>query len=239
MAVVDWPGSGGSASVPLDSLTGGVVCLALAGFIDHLGEPVILMTHSMSGPFGWRLLETQSAQITAVVAIAPGPPGNIQPTPEIVERNDDIVVVKYGDRHTRVFRREYWLPNRAFAEEKLIGTSRRFPRAALPAYAESLQPLAPQLMLERLNFDGRQLVVGNTEGFKTKPILMVTGTEDRDHSRERDGEIATWLGANGAAVDYWYLADLGINGNGHMMMLEDNSDEIAGLIAGWIDGIGA
>jgi hypothetical protein len=31
------------------------------------------------------------------------------------------------------------------------------------------------------------------------------------------------------------LADLGIHGNGHMMMLEKNSDVIAGVMADWLD----
>jgi hypothetical protein len=35
-------------------------------------------------------------------------------------------------------------------------------------------------------------------------------------------------------VDVVWLADRGITGNGHMMMLEDNSAEIAGMIGGWI-----
>ena len=30
------------------------------------------------------------------------------------------------------------------------------------------------------------------------------------------------------------LADRGIHGNGHMMMLEKNSDAIAGVIEGWL-----
>ena len=30
------------------------------------------------------------------------------------------------------------------------------------------------------------------------------------------------------------LADRGIHGNGHMMMLEKNSDAIAGVIDGWL-----
>ncbi len=30
------------------------------------------------------------------------------------------------------------------------------------------------------------------------------------------------------------LEDIGIRGNGHMMMLEKNSDEIAGVIEGWL-----
>ena len=38
-----------------------------------------------------------------------------------------------------------------------------------------------------------------------------------------------------AHADFVYLGDRGIHGNGHMMMLESNSDEIAGLTADWIE----
>jgi pimeloyl-ACP methyl ester carboxylesterase len=36
------------------------------------------MTHSMSGPYGWKLLEQYGDHVAKIVAVAPGPPGNIQ-----------------------------------------------------------------------------------------------------------------------------------------------------------------
>ena len=235
VTVVDWPGTGRSAPVPLDELSGEFVCRALAEFIDFLDVPVVLLTHSMSGPYGWRLLETQPAQITALVAIAPGPPGNIQPVAEIIDRDATALIVRRGNGSARVPRHEAWVPDEAFVAEKLIGESRRFPRTAIESYAAALQPLPPRLMQERLNVEGAQLQVHDTGSLKGKSILIVTGTDDRDHAREMDGAIADWLAKNHAAVDYRYLGDLGIDGNGHMLMLEDNSDEIAGLIVEWVD----
>ena len=44
-----------------------------------------------------------------------------------------------------------------------------------------------------------------------------------------------WLNANGAKADFIYLGDLGITGNGHMLMLERNSDAVAQLIIDWIE----
>ena len=58
---------------------------------------------------------------------------------------------------------------------------------------------------------------------------------DFDHSREADGAIVFWLSANGANADFAFLGDQGIVGNGHMMMLERNSDEIARVILDWLD----
>jgi hypothetical protein len=32
------------------------------------------------------------------------------------------------------------------------------------------------------------------------------------------------------------LGDRGVSGNGHMMMIENNSDEVAKLILSWVEG---
>jgi hypothetical protein len=66
-------------------------------------------------------------------------------------------------------------------------------------------------------------------------VLVITGTTDLDHSREADGAIVTWLNEQGAKADFCFLADRGIVGNGHMLMLEQNSDEIAGIILDWLE----
>nr|WP_043517158.1 alpha/beta fold hydrolase [Achromobacter arsenitoxydans] len=47
------------------------------------------------------------------------------------------------------------------------------------------------------------------------------------------------LARNGARVDTWRLADMGIAGNSHMPMMDDNSDGIAARIGAWIRGAAA
>jgi len=63
----------------------------------------------------------------------------------------------------------------------------------------------------------------------------MTGTADIDHPRELDGAIVEWLNQNGAKADFLHLGDHGIEGNGHMMMLEKNSDALAGQVLSWIE----
>jgi pimeloyl-ACP methyl ester carboxylesterase len=46
-----------------------------------------------------------------------------------------------------------------------------------------------------------------------------------------------YLQQAGVAVTFLKLADIGIHGNGHMMMMEKNSDVIAGVIAEWLDKV--
>lgn len=52
--------------------------------------------------------------------------------------------------------------------------------------------------------------------------------------RARGLEVCRALTKRGAKVDYVELPDQGIHGNTHMMMMDDNSDEIAALVERWI-----
>lgn len=47
------------------------------------------------------------------------------------------------------------------------------------------------------------------------------------------------LARQGARVETWRLADMGIAGNSHMPMMDDNSDDIAARIGAWIRGAAA
>jgi len=46
---------------------------------------------------------------------------------------------------------------------------------------------------------------------------------------------AAFLKQAGVPVDFIRLAEIGIRGNGHFLMLEKNNLEIAAVIAGWLD----
>lgn len=67
------------------------------------------------------------------------------------------------------------------------------------------------------------------ERLKDLPILVITGELDPRHPPEVDGALAQFLGA-----DFIWLPDLGIRGNGHMLMIEDNHMEIASHIGDWL-----
>jgi hypothetical protein len=82
VVVPDWPGVGRSGHIPLDKLTGEVVVEGLGKVLASLDQPAIVMTHSMSGAYGWKLVERFGERIAKVVAVAPGPPGNSRPYPK-------------------------------------------------------------------------------------------------------------------------------------------------------------
>jgi len=51
---------------------------------------------------------------------------------------------------------------------------------------------------------------------------------DRDHC------VSSYLGQAGVPNDFIQLGGFDIHGNGHMMMLEKNSDQIASLLEQWL-----
>lgn len=236
VVVPDWPGSGRSGGVPQEQLNGECVCRWLGAVLESLDRPAIVLTHSMSGAYGWRLIETHGDTIERLIAIAPAAPGNIQPEPEIVEETPDVVAVKTPSGTLRIASNSPFIPPAPFIEQKLIGRGTRFPRAHLEAYAASLQPIAPRLLYERLNVRGSQLRLQDSSGFRDKPVLVVTGSHDTDHPREVDEATVQWLRSAGARVDFLFLPDLGVEGNGHMLMLEDNAEAVCDRILAWIDG---
>ena len=121
----DWPGTGRSGYIPLDDLTGEVVVEGLGKILASLGEPALVMTHSMSGAYGWKLVENYGELIVKLVAIAPGPPGNIQAVSDIVSETADTVVVRSSVTLT-INLRQPVVSDRNFVEVKLVGASTQF-----------------------------------------------------------------------------------------------------------------
>jgi pimeloyl-ACP methyl ester carboxylesterase len=68
---------------------------------------------------------------------------------------------------------------------------------------------------------------------KSIPILIVSG--EASYHAPYEHCISKFLTQAGVANTFIQLADEGIRGNGHMMMLEKNNLEIAALIARWLN----
>jgi pimeloyl-ACP methyl ester carboxylesterase len=235
VVLADWPGVGRSGYIPFDKLTGEVVVAGLGQVLASLDQPAIVMTHSMSGAYGWKLIENYGERIARLVAVAPGPPGNIQAVGEVVSETADTVAVR-GAVTLTINLKQPVVSDRNFVEVKLVGQSTQFPREHTGLYASSLVPIPPRLLYERRNVRGSQLKVADLSKFRGKRILVLTGTADVDHPRKLDESIVEWLNQNGAKADFVYLGDRGIVGNGHMMMLENNSDALAAQVLSWIEG---
>lgn len=234
VVVPDWPGLGRSGYIPLAETSGEVIVAGLGEVLTALAGPAIVLTHSMSGAYGWKLLERHGERITKLSALAPAPPGNIQRPAEIVGETVDAVTIRLKGTTMAIARHSEQPIERAFVDHTFIGGSTLFPRDQIASYAAAQSDPGTaatgtaqccRLPVARRGF----------HKFRGKPVLVLTGTNDLGHARAVDEPIADWLNANGAEADFIYLGDLGITGNGHMLMLERNSDALAQLIIDWIE----
>ena len=231
--VVDWPGRGNTpVEEPFAELSMQTVADAVAATLARIG-PAVLVTHSMGGVIGWRAAELDPRNVAAIVAIAPGPPANLQPALDAAE------IARIRDEEP-----ERWAalgrpavsppgaPVQPVRETALAmwANSDRFPHAAVETYLAGLVPESPRAMNERSNFDGSGLRIAGPESLADIPILVVTGDQDPRHPRVADETLAHYFGA-----DFIWLADRGLRGHGHMMMLEDGHDAIADIFLGWLD----
>lgn len=66
------------------------------------------------------------------------------------------------------------------------------------------------------------------------PVVIIQG--EASYHAPYDHCTSQFLAQAGVANTFIRLADLGITGNGHMMMIEANKAEIAAVIADWLDG---
>src|SRR4029450_10683027 len=83
---------------------------------------------------------------------------------------------------------------------------------------------------------GRMLPAERTgteaENLQNIPVLVLTA--DASYHDVYDHCTVQWLMQAGVKTEHVELAKAGIAGNGHMMMLEKNSADIAKYIGGWL-----
>ena len=168
---VDWPGCGRSGYVPPEKLTGQLVADQIAAAVETLEGEIILWTHSMGGAIGWRIAELLADRLSHLIAIAPGPPGNIQPTAKLLSQSPDRLTLELAGVPLDVHPNGPVVLSHEAARAKLIGSSTQFPRQHTESYLAGLQAVPRQLFLERINFEGQQLrmstpnALAGTRGF--------------------------------------------------------------------------
>ena len=65
------------------------------------------------------------------------------------------------------------------------------------------------------------------------PIMVLTS--EASYHAPYDHSTVKFLEQAGVKPSFIRLAELGIKGNSHVLMLEKNNKEIAAVIAGWLD----
>lgn len=238
VVVIDWPGTGRSGYVDIENVDGKFIVKAICELIKKINRKTIVFTHSISGAFGWKIGELMGKKITHIVAIAPAPMGNIQQIPEEATENNKNIQAKLGPTNFNFDLDKYFFFSDVdiFINRKLVPKENiLFPSDFMNIYKSSLIAIPPKILYERLNINGSQLKITENKNLKNTAILILTGTNDLDHPKYLDKQIADYFIEYGIDTTFCYLGDSGINNNGHMLMLEKNNLEIADKIIEWIN----
>lgn len=184
---------------------------ALIALVDRIG-PSILMTHSQGGAFGWPVADARPDKVKAILAIEPnGPPGRA------------LQFVGAPD----------W-----FKEGKLALT---YGVTSVPlTYSPALNDPSDLKFVKEDKPDGPGLATCWKQAEPARqlvnlkmPVLVLTS--EASYHAPYDHCTVKFLQQAGLKPSFIRLADLGIKGNSHVLMLEKNNKEIAAVIAGWLD----
>jgi len=185
---------------------------AIVALLDRIG-PAIVLTHSQSGAFGWPVADRRPDLVKAIVAVEPnGPPFF------------DIINVPAPE----------WFRDSATQTRPWGVTA--VPLSYAPpanntsdlAILRQEKPDAPDLTKCWLQkSQARQL-----PNLQKIPILIMTA--EASYHAPYDHCTVKYLEQAGVHSTWIKLADIGIHGNGHMMMLEKNNLDIAAVISTWL-----
>lgn len=182
-----------------------------AALLDRIG-PAILLTHSQGGPLGWTIADARPQLVRGIVAVEPnGPP---------VYEADFVG----GEAWWRdgPLARPWGITRGPLTYDPPVE------QAAALRFRTEPEPEHPDLVRCREQADPPRKLA-HLQGI---PILIVTA--EASYHAPYDHCTARYLAQAGVANTFVRLADVGLRGNGHMMMLERNSRAIADFLAGWL-----
>ncbi len=185
----------------------------ILALLEKIG-PVILLTHSQSGAIGWPVADARPDRVKAIVAVEPsGPPfynvDNV-PAPEWFRDAAD----QQRPWGVAAGPLTYSPPASSASELAIV----RQDQPDGPDVSRCWMQKSPARQLPNL---------------QRVSILVVTS--EASYHRAYDHCTVKYLEQAGAHVTWTKLEDIGIHGNGHMMMLEKNNMEIAAAMSRWMD----
>ena len=183
---------------------------ANVALLDMIGTPVILLTHSQGGWFGWNIADERPELVRTIVTLEPAaPPIRGVDTSNVVYRESGGLA--WGIGNTPI---TYDPPASDPSELQVELQTEAEGPGLVPCY-QQVEP-------------ARQLV-----NLTDIPVLFMNG--EGGYHRIFDHCLSNWLNQAGVETEYVRMEDVGLPGNGHMMMLELNSKEIAEYIHSWLE----
>jgi pimeloyl-ACP methyl ester carboxylesterase len=238
--VTDWPSCGRSGRLhPIDTEYADVVAGYRRLLRDVIGEPVVVLPHSMGGATTWQLIEHERDVVVGVVAVAASYPGNVPPQAEVLDDDGTVIRARFLETGVEftVDRRRGYLYEDDYLYNQAISTSTRFPRDRIDRLRAGLVGVPPRMLLQRIGVLPGLPAVENTAAFAGVPIRLVAGTEDPAHTLATERATAAQFSAWGADTSVVWLGDLGIEGNGHFLFFEDNEREVLAVLAAQVDAV--
>jgi pimeloyl-ACP methyl ester carboxylesterase len=182
----------------------------LIALVDKIG-PAILMVHSQAGAFVWPVADARPNLVRGILAIEPNGP----PVHEVVAVGapewfkDGKVALSYGITDVPL----------TYAPAVKDASELRF--------VQQEKPDAPDLVRCYAQAEpARQL-----PNLQKMPVLVITS--EASYHAPYDHCTVKYLQQAGVKPSWIKLADHGIHGNSHMMMVEKNSKEISAVIIAW------
>jgi pimeloyl-ACP methyl ester carboxylesterase len=199
---------------------------ALSALLDRIG-PSIVLVHSQSGQYGWPLAQARPALVKAIVAAEPsGPPVHDMVLPGVARLGmafENATPVEGSD---------------IFRDDPRI---RKYGLTNIPlVYAPALTPQSPLEFVRQEKADAPDLVkcwrqkepARRLVAVGERPILYLAA--EASFYAPYNHCTVGYLQQAGVEVSFVKLAEIGLRGNGHMMMMEKNSDAIAQVIVEWL-----
>jgi pimeloyl-ACP methyl ester carboxylesterase len=178
--------------------------------LDMIGSPVILLTHSQGGEFGWQIADARPKLVKAIITAEPaGPP----------IKGVDIAKIAYNQNVNL----SWGLTSLPLHYDPPVSD----PSELQPVLEEKSE--GPDVVPCYLQKEPAHKLT-NLKGI---PVLDVSA--EASYHRVFDSCIAKWLKQAGVETEYVKLEDVGLAGNEHEMMLDKNSDEIAKFFVTWLD----
>ncbi len=181
--------------------------------LEKIGRAV-LVTHSQSGPIGWEIADCRPDLVEAILAVEPnGPPFYEMEAQGAPGWFDDGVLA-----------RPWGITRLPLQFEPALEAGQ-----PLPLRRQSTADCPDCMRCWLQPEPARQL-----PNLRRVRILMVLG--EGSYHAPYDHCTSKFLAQAGVPHDFVRLADVGIRGNGHMMMLEKNNQEIAAFLSNWLSG---
>jgi pimeloyl-ACP methyl ester carboxylesterase len=182
---------------------------ALVALLDKIG-PAIVLTHSMSGKPGWLVADARPKLVKAMLAVEPnGPPFHEAPYAWGSSKGEALTR-PWG---LTAFPVSYDPPVKNPSEIKIVQDEKPDGPGLVRCYRQA-EPARRLINLQQV------------------PTLIVQA--EASYHAGYDHCSVRFLKQAGVNVDFIKLEEVGVRGNGHMMMLEKNNQEIARVMTDWL-----